>query len=95
MNNQRDDLMSKIEKLLSDLKAKSDEYDRVNDEKRRLVDDLNKQLEEFKKRYSDQVGGKESVINDLNNELNALKAKVLSTSISSLLSSSSPLLLLL
>ena len=69
--------MSKIEKLLTDLRAKSDDYDRVNDEKKKLVDDLNRQLEEFKKRYSDQVGGKESVINDLNNELSALKAKVL------------------
>ena len=70
--------MSKIEKLLTDLRTKSDDYDRVNDEKKRLVDDLNRQLEEFKKRFSDQVGGKESVINDLNNELNALKSKVLS-----------------
>jgi predicted RNase H-like nuclease (RuvC/YqgF family) len=70
--------MSKIEKLLTDLRTKSDDYDRVNDEKKRLVDDLNRQLEEFKKRFSDQVGGKESVINDLNNELNALKSKVVS-----------------
>ena len=73
---QKDDMSEKLEKITSELFSKNVDYENICVEKKNLEDKLKKQLTDMEEKMGKEVGGRLIELNKSENELNILRARI-------------------
>lgn len=76
LNQQKTDFISKMEKLINDLKFKSEECEKIRETKDGTIADLEKKIAALNQSMNDQVGGKEARVTALSKEVGELSERI-------------------
>ena len=76
LQEQKDNMSEKLEKISSELFSKNVDYENVCVEKKKVEDELRKQLTDVEDRMGKEVGGRLIELNKSENELKILKARI-------------------
>ena len=76
LQEQKDNMSEKLEKISSELFSKNVDYENICVEKKKIEDELRKQLTDVEDRMGKEVGGRLIELNKSENELKILKARI-------------------
>ena len=76
LQEQKDNMSEKLEKISSELFSKNVDYENICVEKKKIEDELRKQLTDIEDRMGKEVGGRLIELNKSENELKILKARI-------------------
>ena len=76
LQEQKDNMSEKLDKISSELFSKNVDYENVCVEKKKVEDELRKQLTDIEDRMGKEVGGRLIELNKSENELKILKARI-------------------
>lgn len=76
LQEQKDNMSEKLDKISSELFSKNVDYENICVEKKKIEDELRKQLTDIEDRMGKEVGGRLIELNKSENELKILKARI-------------------
>ena len=76
LQEQKDNMSEKLEKISSELFSKNVDYENICVEKKKIEEELKKQLTDIEDRMGKEVGGRLIELNKSENELKILKARI-------------------
>ena len=76
LQEQKDNMSEKLEKISSELFTKNVDYENICVEKKKIEEELKKQLTDIEDRMGKEVGGRLIELNKSENELKILKARI-------------------
>ena len=76
LQEQKDNMSEKLDKISSELFSKNVDYENICVEKKKIEDELKKQLTDIEDRMGKEVGGRLIELNKSENELKILKARI-------------------
>ena len=76
LQEQKDNMSEKLDKISSELFSKNVDYENICVEKKKIEEELKKQLTDIEDRMGKEVGGRLIELNKSENELKILKARI-------------------